>query len=417
MIKNFIFTVAIGMAITAINVFGQSDPFTGWNCTSVATNGGYCTRTLAANDIGWNFAGTLFNDNRLWTRFVDDNPDKVKVFERNGKTILQWREGEEIRIRRTDLAAIANGTATMPAAPATVGVEIVAAESWWQSPWSLVYYLVGLLTLSALAILAMLALAALERFRRSSANRPADIGPGFRPTDARTMFNMPPRTREVVNHYGSTLMPGGFDVIYQVTVENGTFPTRYSDGRDRTAFANGDNLLFGVKLDEQGNIEQVVPAWQMCFNPLARLTAESAQQLLQSNPTFANPTVLHTRKGKTAPAWEAVEAFWRNTVQVVAQPATEEVAADQTAAANPVAADSLNSVVNLTEQGLMLKGRINLPDGMTLDTGDQFVSMTGLGTLQKDGTTITVSAHSITDPVHETPGGETEDKTNAANAS
>lgn len=385
MVKIFTLLVAM-VAATAINSFGQSGfrtyvPNTNlandWNCSDSAQPE-HCTRVLSKHDTAWNFAGTLFNNSELWRRFQEDNPDKTSVTtNEKGEPILIWKEGITVRIRKSDLDAMQSGLipADQPANPVPVTVQIVTDSSWFSLPWVLLWAIPLAAFALWLIFQGLAALGNLGRSRRRSQGRPAEFGPGFRPETIGYLLNQPPTQVQVMDLY-TRLMPNGFDFIYEVIVERGKFLTQYADGEDRLATAKHDRIYFGGKIAADGNIEEVVPAWQMCFNPLARLDREAAEVLLASSPSFGESILRHTRMGMTAPPWGAVETFWRNQVQASMQRTVEAPKAA------PVIEDAPVTPIELTPEGLKLRGTIKLPGGATLDPGNNVVTQGDLSTLE-----------------------------------
>jgi|GEM_PF-6101235 len=381
---------SIVMLLMAIFLtFGQGtqpapDAYAGWDCSKAASSG-FCTRTLNRGDTGWDFASEIYGNAALWQRFVEDNPGQTVVKEGSLGPILLWREGVTVRIRNLDLAKLQDGLAPLErTAPVTVQVitqEPVPASSGfgWGST---------LLARVFLIALAVTILGAFMLFRRHNANqrarqmRPADAGPPFRPTDARSILGMQPTNRQAIN-FVEGIQPGT-DFLYKVEVRGGAIPTTYADGMVRTALPHGDHLYVGGKVNAQGQITEVVAAWAMCLNRIAQLTPQDAQRVLDSGMTFWNPELIRQRPGTILPSWQAVENFLRNSLAELAATAQPATAAEAVTADAAVADDTAaTGDVTVVPTGLTV-----LPNGAFKYVGEIPIAGGGMIVTSEAGVTI-----------------------------
>lgn len=383
MIKNVSLGIAVMLMLTIGSVCAQtvgSNPaFEGWNCNDAAVPG-FCTRTLQRGDIAWDWAGRLFNDTQLWRRFQEDNPEKTRVFERGGKTILQWSEGTTVRIRYGDLKAIAEGTTVVPEVPKTVGTEVAVTEYPW---WLL------LLAILAAAALALLALAA-YRWSQGYRSSPAYLGPPQRRRDGRWVLNLEPYRGETERAFANRIMTSGrWDQIYRVTA-SGIFPTRYGDGIDRNAAARGETMYVGVAYAEDGSIAEARMAWAACLNESAQINARNARTIFNSNPTFSNATLL-SNGNKRPNNWVLVERYLRAQFATAMQ---QDTVGDTAQQPEPVQQNgtAASHTASMTGDGLRVFGRIPLANGGFLETGDEGAKVLGTHTLDFNGMVIEIRA-------------------------
>ncbi len=392
MIKNLSLSIAVMLTLfigsVCAQTVGSNPAFDGWNCNDPSAEPGFCTRTLSKSETAWDFAGTLFNNHSLWNRFVEDNPDKTIVRkDAKGNPILIWKEGATVRIRKTDLTNIQNGTVVPDAkAPVTVTIQ---EESWWAFPG-----IFGPIALIVLTFLAGLAFAywLIRRLTRSARLRENPRDPEFFGRPMRSDFdhtlNVAPTRREMQRTLSRVRESGGGihqrpftrrkrTISARITLPEGaTVPVEFRNG---TFDARPINNLayFDIYHDGEGAIVNLVGAFSRCSNGLLLGSMTPAELARFAQATLTDAKVIVEDPNLPAFSLDAVHAFLRGLASSEApaqetQSATTEAAPTGEAAQTQPAQDSSQALsqqeIHFGRDGWVIRGgKINLAGGAKLD--------------------------------------------------
>lgn len=397
---NFL-CIAIVVMSAMVSVFGQGSPsptaFDGWDCQQ-ASQTGYCTRQLVGGDIGWKWAGILYGDNAKWTRFVEDNPDATKVTTNGDKTILLWKAGTTVRIRRDDLVAISEIQPNMnPTVLQNQPPPPQEARTLYSLLGTFGLTLLGLgllLLLIAATVIVVLLLKQRRDNRRELEENPLDpalMGEPMRNSVA-NFFNAPVSTNEArtslhnfADSAGARLTGNGYrrhTVRARLTVpSNLTVPTQFRTGSMDSRPQN-TQVFMDIFYDENSQVSDVVVSVSRCSNGLL-LGGMGIQQLrsFASGSDWTNPTLIYSAPNAPAFSWEAVLAFIRGLgiqattaeeTPIVASPAgtPATVVGSETAQA-PEETNQDNPTMKLTADGLSLR------EGTQIQIGDLGIMTVG----------------------------------------
>lgn len=319
--KIIVLTIVILTLATATISFAQGvdagvDKYAGWDCSNAATTG-YCTRKITKGDTAWQFAGVLFNNNELWTRFKDDNPDKTKVTGPANAPILLWDVNQEIRIRRDDLTAIVEGKAAVAPNPVPVTIQFVEPPIVIQErSWGLLEYLMipaAILGLLATMVVAYLCL----RYAWNRDHNPAYLGPPQGPRDLNYFLGLDQPMHVVQQQFNNRIMPMGNNQIWTVNL-TGQIGLEYGDGANRLIDAENMPIFVAVRYAREADangvrqIEDVRIANRTCMNAENRY-AYATTDANQTAWVFSNATIVSDHTGdNNLRNWQPIEDFIHN---------------------------------------------------------------------------------------------------------